>query len=90
MGRNKYGVSMGGHIEDINNINAIECNCADCYWSHKAYGAIYCEYYKKNNPEKTKCKRYSQKEDYGPKQKKRPIKIKDIKNWNPSLPWERP
>lgn len=59
---NKTGVSCNGHIENTNKVKAVECNCSTCHWSKIThYGDVYCNYYKKNNPEIKKCKRYSEK-----------------------------
>lgn len=53
------GTSMNGHIINTNKVKAIKCNCSNCGWSHKTrYKDIYCDYFKKNNPQKDKCKRY--------------------------------
>lgn len=45
-------------IINTNKAKAIKCDCAICGWAKKAYGHIYCNYYKQNDPAKDKCNRY--------------------------------
>lgn len=87
--RNENGISMNGHIENINKIKAVKCNCTKCGWAKKAYGTIYCKYYHKNNPKKQKCKRFYVTQG-GEKGIKPRTSAKDISKYEPSFPWERP
>ena len=90
----KTGTSLNGHIENTNRAKAIACDCKVCYWSKiTRYGDIFCRFYKRNNPNKEKCKRFETKlynpmEDKG-KKKCNPPMAKDITSYYPAFPWER-
>ena len=83
---------MNGHIENINRVKAISCDCSKCGHSTKyklgSQSMIYCKAYKKNNPKKEKCKRFYHKGDLGTK--KEIINAKEVTSWEPSFPWEIP
>ena len=56
--KGKYGVSMNS-IEYYKKPKAIPSDCECCYHSKKSYwGSLYCTFYGKHDPNKTKCKRY--------------------------------
>ncbi len=82
----KTGVSTNGHIENINQVDSVKCNCKNCFHSNKAAGTIYCNYYDLFSPKKTKCARYSPKENHAPNSKKK----FNMSTYTPTFPWETP
>lgn len=82
----KTGTSTNGHIENINQVDSIKCDCKKCFHSINAAGTIYCKYYDLFNPHKTKCVRFSPTENYGPKNKQKSSKSTHTQ----TFPWELP
>ena len=82
----KTGTSTNGHIENINQVNSIKCDCKNCFHSKKAAGTIYCKYYDLFSPRKAKCARFSPRENYGQKDRNKCLKS----TYTPTFPWEMP
>lgn len=88
----KSGIQMNGRIENTNKVKAINCDCSLCGHS-KQYKLgdqkmIYCKIYKKNNPQKHKCKRFYYRERFD--NNKKMTSAKEITSWEPAFPWEIP
>lgn len=58
MAKGKYGTSMCS-TEYIKKPDAIPCDCRRCRHSERTpWGSLYCTFYGKHSPAKTKCTRY--------------------------------
>lgn len=94
MAKNETGISMHGSIVNTNKAKAIKCNCSKCYWSKMSHGVVYCKYYKKNNPQKSKCKKFYLRSAYERQDKTLDFAPRtdasEITSYQPAFPWERP
>lgn len=80
----KTGVATNGHIENVNSVQSIKCNCKRCFHAKKAVGTIYCKYYDTFSPNKSKCARFSPNVEYGAKRKQEFT----MSTYKPTFPWE--
>lgn len=91
---------MNGKIVYKHRVRAIKCDCSKCVWAKNTkYGDIFCHYFKRNNPQREKCKRYATKESLQDKEiiknmESAPrtngnVMAKDITSYEPAFPWER-
>ena len=89
MSNKKTGTAMG-RIENTRKVKAIPCNCRTCCNAKKAHKTLYCSYYDIFSPHKTKCARYSSRnEEYNKSSKNKAAVMKSVKK-KPSLPWGTP
>ena len=86
----KTGTSTNGHIENINQVDPVICDCKKCFHSKNAAGTIYCNYYDLFSPHKTKCVRFSPSENYGQKISRKAAREAAKAKHTPTFPWEIP
>lgn len=84
----KSGTAMSS-IENTNNVSSIKCDCKNCYHSEKRNGILYCKYHDIVRPHKSKCKRFSEKNNYSINRAEyEKLVERKKKRIEPTFPWE--